>query len=129
MQMFIVLKSSRLYERLNQFHYYRQILNRFKELGIDDSKIIEVSKINQSLFLVVEFHNGPTKRTPIHEIKIHTSDQLMIGYRFISDKPKRRHLTLKTFLENFDRLIIDQDFDLLRELYGMEYDLWGIELH
>jgi hypothetical protein len=77
----------------------------------------------------VEFHNGPTKRTPIHEIKINTSDQLMIGYRFISDKPKRRHLTLKTFLENFDRLIIDQDFDLLRELYGMEYDLWDIELH
>jgi hypothetical protein len=43
--------------------------------------------------------------------------------------PKRRHLTLKTFLENFDRLIIDQDFDLLRELYGMEYDLWNVELH
>ena len=129
MQMFIVLKSSRLYERLNQFHYYRQILNRFKELGIDDSKVIEVSKINQSLFLVVEFPNGPTKKTLIKEIKIHTSDQLMIGYRFISDKPKRRHLTLKTFLENFDRLIIDQDFDLLTELYGMEYDLWDIELH
>jgi hypothetical protein len=127
--MFIVLKSSRLYERLNQFHYYRQILNRFKELGIDDSKVIEVSKINQSLFLVVEFPNGPTKKTLIKEIKIHTSDQLMIGYRFISDKPKRRHLTLKTFLENFDRLIIDQDFDLLRELYGMEYDLWDIDLH
>jgi hypothetical protein len=127
--MFIVLKSSRLYEKLNQFQYYRQILNRFKELGIDDSKVIEVNKINQSLFLVVEFPNGPTKRTPIHEIKIHTSDQLMIGYRFISDKPKRRHLTLKTFLENFDRLIIDQDFDLLRELYGMEYDLWDVVLH
>jgi len=127
--MFIVLKSSRLYERLNQFHYYRQILNRFKELGIDDSKVIEVSKINQSLFLVVEFPNGSTKKTLIKEIKIHTSDQLMIGYRFISDKPKRRHLTLKTFLENFDRLIIDQDFDLLTELYGMEYDLWDIELH
>ncbi len=129
MQMFIVLKSSRLYERLNQFHYYRQILNRFKELGIDDSKVIEVSKINQSLFLVVEFPNGPTKKTLIKEIKIHTSDQLMIGYRFISDKPKRRHLTLKTLLENFDRLVIQQDFVLLQELYSMEYELWNIDLH
>ena len=129
MQMFIVLKSSRLYERLNQFHYYRQILNRFKELGIDDSKVIEVRRMSESRFLVVEFPFGPTKKTPIKEIKIHTSDQLMIGYRFISDRPKRRHLRLKTLLENFDRLVIQQDFVLLQKLYGMEYELWDVELH
>lgn len=129
MQMFIALKSSRFYERLNQFHYYRQILNRFKALGIDQSKVIEVSKMSQTLFLVVEFPYGPTKKTPIKEIKIHTSDQLMIGYRFISDKRKRRHLTLKTLLENFECLVIQQDFVLLHELYAMEYELWGVELH
>jgi hypothetical protein len=129
MQMFIVLKSSRFYESVNQYDHYRQILNRFKELGIDDSKVVEVSKMSQSRFLVVEFPFQPTKKTPIKEIKIHTSDQLMIGYRFISDKPKRRHLTLKTFLDHFDRLIIEQNFVLLRELYSMEYDLWDVELH
>jgi hypothetical protein len=129
MKMFIVLKSYRYFEKLNGWHYYKQIIYRLKELGIEVSKLEDLSNINQALFLVVNFPLGPDNKTPLKQITVWTSSQLMLGYCFISNYPNKRHLTLKTFLDNFDRLVIQQDHVLLHDLYSMEYELGDLDLH
>ena len=129
MQMFIILKSYRFFERLNGRHYYKQVLQRLNALGIEISKVEEQPRMNQALFLVISFPLGPKNKTPIHQITVYTTNQLMVGYSFISNHPTKRHLTLRTFLDHFEQLVIQQDHALLHDLYSMEYTLGDIDLH
>lgn len=129
MQMFMVLKSYRWYERLNGRQYYKKIMQRFQALGMDVSAVPAELDTYQSRFLVIHFPLGPSQHTPISQITISTSDQMMVGYCFISNYPTKRHLTLKTFLDYFDQLVIHQDHALLHDLYSMEYALGDTDIH
>jgi len=129
MQILVILKSYRFFERLNGRHYYKQILERLRALGIDVSRVPTELNLLQSRFLVINLPLGPNQLTPLSQMTIWTSDQLMVGYCFISNFPNKRHLTLKTFLDHFDQLIMQQDHGLLHDLYSMEYALGDTDLH
>jgi hypothetical protein len=86
-------------------------------------------KTGNEKFAIITIPEGKRERTPLHQIKMWTSGMLMTGYRFRSHHPTKRHLTLKTVMENFDPLVIQQDKKLLEELYLMEYELYGSVLH
>jgi hypothetical protein len=130
MQIFIVLKSYNTYDRLNDRRLFEQLLKKCKELGINTMWSDHHLKTGGEKFVIVDIP-GKTEnnKIPPSEISLFTDDKLMVGYMFISHNPKKRHLTLKRFMDHFDELVIDQDQSLLDELYSLEYEIYGLLLH
>ena len=129
MQIYIILNNYNKDQQKYDRDYFVQLVTRCESLGIDITWSRQHLKTGNEKFAMITIPEGKMKRTPFHQIKLWTSGMLMPGYRFRSHHPTKRHLTLKTMIENFDAIVIQQDKKILEELYSMEYELYGIVLH
>jgi len=129
MQIFIILKNYiKEYQKFDR-DYYIKLMNTCESVGIDITWSRHHLITGRERFAIINIPEVEGERTPLHKVKMWTSDMLMTGYMFRSHHPTKRHLTLKTMIEHFDALVIQQDKKLLHELYSMEYELYGIVLH
>ena len=129
MQIYIILNNYKKDQQKYDRDYFVQLVTRCESLGIDITWSRQHLKTGNEKFAMITIPEGNSQRTPLHHIKLWTSGMLMPGYRFRSHYPRKRHLTLKTMMENFDALVVQQDKQLLEDLYSMEYELYGVVLH
>ena len=129
MQIYIILKNYHKDQQKFDRDYYIQLLIKCESLGIDMTWSRHHLKTGRERFAIINIPDVEGGRTPFNKIKMFTSDMLMTGYRFVSHHPTKRHLTLKTIIEHFDALVIQQNKELLNELYSMEYELYQRVLH
>ena len=129
MQIYIILKNYHKDQQKFDRDYYIQLVIKCESLGIDMTWSRHHLKTGRERFAIINIPDVEGGRTPLHKINMFTSDMLMTGYRFVSHHPTKRHLTLKTIIEHFDALVIQQNKALLNELYSMEYELYQRVLH
>jgi hypothetical protein len=129
MQIYINLKNYNKDQQKYDRDYFVQLVTRCESLGIDIKWSRQHLKTGNEKFAIITIPEGKSEITPLHQIKMWTSEMLMPGCSFRSHHPTKRYITLKTMIENFDALVLQQDKKLPEELYSMEHELYGIVLH
>lgn len=129
MQIYVILKNYNKDQQKFDRDYYIQFVIKCETLGIDISWSRDHLKTGRERFAIIDIPEVETGKAPLSKIKMFTSDMLMTGYMFVSHHPTKRHLTLKTMMDHFDALVIQQNKALLLELYSMEYELYQRVLH
>jgi hypothetical protein len=129
MKIYVVLKSYRTYERPFDMVYFKKLYSRCQQLGINMKSANRYLKDNKGKFAIITLPERNLDEHSERNIKLDITDQLMIGYAFVTSFPSYRHLTLKTVVNHFEELIIKQNTTLLKQLYEYEKDIYSKVIH
>jgi hypothetical protein len=128
-KIYIVLESYREYERPLDFHYFKILYDRCKQFGMNVNSAHRYLSDKKGRFAIITFPEYNVDEVTNSTITLNVTDQLMIGYAFVTSFPTYRHLTLKTVVNHFEDLIIKQNTTLLKQLYEYEKDIYSKVIH